>query len=177
VCTERNTLRRAGQIEAHGGELLHHAFHLNPDRSMIQIRLVDAEGREVVVLKSVQQDSLFDPECQADFFGNRLDHHGDGSVTVIGPDGQWVRFLLEGYAIAGLRTPAPPTPDREISVWVGGEVTVFPVPPDQEVTLGMMLTGRTQGQVRVEWDGQTATLSQRELWGRVVEGDAVVVRK
>lgn len=175
ACTERNALRGEVGIEAHGGQILHHPFHLDRDTSILQMRLADARGQEHVVL-TMQQDALYNAACTQDIFGNKLEHHdGEPSVTVTAPGGRWARFLLEGYAIAGIRTPVPPPADRNIIVHIGQDSFEVEMPGDQEVTLGMLLAGRTQGSVRVQWDGKIETLQQRDLWSKTVEADWVRV--
>lgn len=175
ACTERNALRGQARIEAHGGEVLHHPFHLDRDATILQMRLADARGEEHVVL-TMQQDALFNDRCTKDIFGNKLEHHNDNNaVTVTSPGGHWARFLLEGYAVAGIRTPLPPPPARNIVVNIGSETFEVEVPGDHPVTLGMLLAGRTRGSVRVQWDGKTETLAQRDLWSVPVQADWVRV--
>jgi len=168
VCTERNTLRGQVGIEEHGGALLHHPIHLNPDVCVLELRIMDGKGQEKNLM-TFWQAHLY--EGGHDLFGNRFEHDGP-RVKVTAPDGMEASFLLEGQSIAAIQTPIP---DREIAVTVAGSTISVPVPGNAEVTLATLLAGRVSGQVRVRWDGQVRTVSQRALWNEIVTGDTVTV--
>lgn len=168
VCTEKNALRGEQAIQAHGGALLHHPILLNPRNYVLDVRVTNGAGVDKHVM-TIWQPHLDDGGV--DTFGNTYVIDGQ-RVSVTSPDGTEVHFLIEGESIAAIQMDEP---DRTISVSVAGKIQQVEVPATAIITLGALLAGQVEGPVRVTWDGQTRTLSQRALWKQNVTGDSVVV--